>query len=203
MAGYVHHVFVSYRRGGEWEAWVRRFFAPKLRTFLGLHLPGGVSVYLDEQIDTGAAWQTALDQAIDSTRIMVPVFMCSFFDSQFCRNELARMFHREHHLGFRSDTNAAGLVVPVRLSETEYFPDFVNTIQQEDLTHFAIPNLAPATPTHESFDLAMKTFALKVATAIRRVPSYDPEWARLDGTPYRARLMPKSLEQEAPPRWAA
>lgn len=203
MPGYDHHVFICYRRDGHWEAWVRRLFKPKLETFLTLFLPGPIKVYIDEEVNPGAAWQIAIRQALGDSRLMVPVLMTSFFDSYHCRDELARMLHREQFCGFRSQTNPEGLLLPVRISGVDYFPDFIKDIHQEDLSSYAIPNLAPATPTHENFDVAMRTFAKKVATAITRIPPHDSSWINLDGQPFVPRLVPKSLDQNEPPRLAA
>ena len=102
MPGYDHQVFVSFRRVGDWSSWVTRLFAPKVRTYLAANLPGEISVYVDEQIPTGAGWQVAIDQAIDGSCLMVPVFMNNYEPQLSLRTRAhapsraaARIPHRE------------------------------------------------------------------------------------------------------------
>ena len=200
MAKYEHHVIISYRRLGQWEDWARNLFAPTLRDYLGIEFSDPVSVYIDDQINTGADWEYALHLAINCSRTMVPIFTNVYFGSEECRKELARMLHREEHLGLRCKERPNGLIFPVRLSSRHCFPDHARRIQESDFTNFAIPNLAPNTVTHERFDQKMRLFATKLATAIRGVPVHDEGWDTLDGVHLLPKLFPKEPHVLQPPR---
>src|SRR5262249_55448242 len=102
MPGYEYHVFVSYRRTGEWSAWVTRLFVTQLETYLAAELPGKIGIFTDVQINPGPAWDLAINEALDTSCVMVPVFMNNYFSSDWCRRELARMLHREKVLGYRT-----------------------------------------------------------------------------------------------------
>jgi len=157
-------------------------------------------VYVDEQIPTGAGWQVAIDQAIDASCIMVPVFMNNYFSSPNCRYELARMLHREHHLGFRTPQCNDRLILPVSISRRDYFPDLACTIQDLDLSRFALPHMAEATEIHQQFDQTMNTFCQSIADALGSLPQHDPAWSALDGAPYLPQLDAKPFRVAINPR---
>jgi CheY-like chemotaxis protein len=58
-------------------------------------------------IEFGQNWQQRLDQAISSTRFLIPFITPLFFQSQACRDELKKFFDHEKQLG-RDD-----LILPV------------------------------------------------------------------------------------------
>jgi hypothetical protein len=58
-------------------------------------------------IEFGQNWQRRLDQAIASTRFLIPIITPLFFSSQACREELQKFFEHERQLG-RDD-----LILPV------------------------------------------------------------------------------------------
>jgi hypothetical protein len=200
VSGYKHHVIISYRRLDQWEDWVRNLFAPTLRKHLGLEFPDAVSVYVDDQINTGADWEYSLIAAVNCSRTMVPIFTNPYFASEQCCKELARMLHREEFLGLRCEERPDGLIFLVRLSSRHYFPDHACRIQDGDFTDFAITSLAPNTITHERFDEKIRLFATNLATAIRTSSDYDPAWEKLDGAHLLSILAPKELDIRQPPR---
>lgn len=203
MAGYAHHVFLSYRRGDSWETWVERLFAPTLGELLALHIPGPISIFVDRQLDIGMRWAAERNKALDTSRVMVPVLLTSYFGSIECRQELARMLHREQVLGLRTANHPWGLVLPARLSGRTYFPERIKQIQDYDFTQFAIPSLSRNTAHGERFEESMSRFALDVADAVLRAPPYDPAWALLDGGAFLDELPPKRPKILEPPRLIA
>src|SRR5262245_28673833 len=112
MADYEHHIFISYRRmDDEWVRWTRENFVRTLRSLLRPAL-GSVSIYMDEQIETGASWPAHLAHAHARSRLLVPILSRDYFSSDWCRLELSLMFHREKQLCFRTPANPAVLILP-------------------------------------------------------------------------------------------
>jgi hypothetical protein len=186
-----------------WKTWVRNVFVPALQSRVDRDLPGSETVYADDQLQGGATWQTALSLAVCASRIMVPVFISRYFESDACRRELAHMRQREDVCGFRTATEPNGLIVPVRLSERRFFPDETNRIQDHNFTPFAIPTLRPNTETYDRFEVAMDALFSDIVASILRAKNHDPAWRMLDGHQYMSLLLPKPLVQPIPPAMAA
>lgn len=201
--GYIHYIFVSYRQVEPWKTWVRDIFVRALQDRVVRDLPGDETVYADDQLRGGATWQTALDLAIWRSRVIVPVFLVSYFESENCRRELAHMREREDACGFRTADNADGLIIPVRLSGRKYFPDEVTKIQDHDFTKFAIPSLRKNTDTYDDFEKAMDILFADIVDAIGRSQPHNPAWSSFDGGQYMPRLLRKPLSQSMPRVMAA
>jgi ActR/RegA family two-component response regulator len=79
------------------------------------------SIFQDiEGVELGQQWQKRLDEAITTTRFLIPVLTPLFFNSSACRDELGKFVEHEKHLG-RDD-----LILPI------YFVT-VPTLEKPDL----------------------------------------------------------------------
>lgn len=112
MPDYEHHIFVSYRRSDEdWVRWTRDNFVRALASLLRPRL-GKVGIYIDESIETGASWPHHLALNLSRSRLMVAVLSRDYFQSDWCRLELALMHYWEQAAEFRTLANPAGLIHP-------------------------------------------------------------------------------------------
>lgn len=190
VTGYQHYIFVSYRRGGTAEPWVRELFLPHLRGLVENHYGGGHHVFSDDQIPAGHAWSTALDLAICNSRILLPVFDTAYFESPYCRQEIAHMREREDRCGLRSKTIAGGLIVPVHISKKTFYPDEALRLQGHDFFTYKSSSLSErkGSALFEAFEKAMDDLFKDLEAAIALAPAHDPAWRQLEGGDYRSRF---------------
>lgn len=180
MDDYENHIFVSYRRSdAEWVRWTRENFARALASLLRPRL-GPIKVFLDETIEDGSAWPNHLARSLSRSRIMVPVLSRDYFQSEWCRLELALMLHREKTVKLRNAKNPWGLIIPAVIDDGECFPAEVQSMQGERLHEFANPFMLPNSHKQESLaDVMSKKLCISIERALTLVPPYDARWERV------------------------
>ncbi len=187
MEDYEYHIFISYRRSDvDWVRWTRENFVRALRALL-IPSVGTIKIFVDESIETGASWPLRLAQALARSRLLVPVLSRDYFQSDWCRLELALMLDREGRCGFRTEANTAGLIFPVIIDDGESFPAEVQAIQSERIHDFANPFMRPDSPKQEALaDLLRSRFCPDIHHALPKVPQFDPAWASLASGHFRS-----------------
>lgn len=180
MADYEHHIFISYRRSdADWVRWTRENFVRALTSLLRLRL-GAVKVFMDEKIEDGASWPNHLALSLSRSRIMVAVLSRDYFQSDWCRLELALMHHRETTGNFRTPANPWGLIIPVVIDDGNCFPPEVQAMQGEPLHAFANPFMRPDSPKQEALaDVIGNKLCTSIERALTAAPPYDPAWEGL------------------------
>jgi hypothetical protein len=180
MADYENHIFISYRRSDDdWVRWTRENFVRALTALLNVRL-GRVKVFMDSKIEDGAAWPNHLALSLSRSRIMVAVLSRDYFQSNWCRLELALMHHREKTGNFRTAANPWGLIIPVVIDDGNCFPPEVQAMQGEPLHEFANPFMRPDSPKQEALaEVLRNKFCDSIERAIESTPPYDPEWETL------------------------
>lgn len=177
---YEHDLFVSYRRSDEdWVRWTRDNFLRALRSLLRPRL-GPISVYFDENIETGASWPNHLAQHLARSKMLIAVLSRDYFQSDWCRLELSLMHHRERLAQFRTATNPSGLIIPVAIDDGETFPEEVRAMQCEAIHQFANPFIRVDSPKQEALaEFLRERLCPAIESALRRVPAFDPSWEEL------------------------
>lgn len=200
MAGYEHHIFVSYRRSDEdWVRWTRENFVRPLRSLLRPSL-GDVSIFVDENLETGVSWPLRLAQALARSRLLIPVLSRSYFQSDWCRLELAIMYRREQTANFRTAANPWGLIIPVVIDDGDHFPPEIRQIQGDKIHDFANPFIRIDGHKHEAFAEHLRIVLIpSIQTALGKVPPYDPTWEQVSYDQFEKLFQIKTLSQTAVP----
>jgi hypothetical protein len=176
MADYEHDIFVSYRRmDEEWVQWTRDNFLRPLRSLLRPAL-GNVRIFVDDQIETGASWPAYLARALAHSRLLVPILSRDYFNSDWCRLELALMHHRETRAGWRTPAQPSVLILPVVIDDGESFPPEVQVMQGESIHRFAIPCMCTNGPRQEEFAAHLQRWCPRVEQALQTIPPFDSAW---------------------------
>lgn len=179
MPDYEYHIFISYRRcDDDWVRWTRDNFVKPLRSLLRPAL-GDVRVFLDEQIETGAQWPMSLARAHSHSRLLVPILSRDYFNSEWCRLELALMYEREKQSGLRTPQEPEGLILPFVIDDGNTFPPEIQAIQGERIHAYANPWILPTSHRQEEFAAHLHTWCPCLERALKRVPTYDPSWEHL------------------------
>lgn len=180
---YIYDVFVSYKRmDAEWDTWIRDVF---VKTLCGLvrNDVGEVSVFIDRDIELGSSWPNKLINAHANSRLLIALWNYEYFASDWCRNEFKLMIYREKELGFRTDDNPRGLILPFRLCKNlSGFPPEIGDIQYDMIDKYANPYINPKSPFNDEFySYLQENCRHKVAQAItdaREMPESqcNPGW---------------------------
>lgn len=176
---YEYDVFVSYRHKEPALGWVKNHFYPLLEQWLPNAMPveHKTTIFVDwEEIETGAAWPAKLQQALNRSRCLIPVWTPEYFRSDWCLAEWKTMMERERLLGLRTEQKPGGLIYPVVIYDGEHFPKDARNTQQKDLSdwNFRYPHFRD-NPAYLDFDKQMQMLVKELAHMIRRAPAWQ-DW---------------------------
>jgi hypothetical protein len=195
---YEYDVFLSYRRHGEWPEWVEKVFRPLFEHWLGEEHPR-VRIFIDYEIESGAAWPQRLGKALSESRVLVPLFSRQYFSSPWCQLELSQMSAREARCNFRTAENPGGLIVPAHIHDGDGFPARAQAIQAAKLQEYTNVRLAKGSATEEHLSEEIRDWVPDIATAIRSAPPHDDEWTRLTVEAFVEQFRLGDSKQTAPP----
>jgi hypothetical protein len=188
MPDYEYHLFISYRRSDKrWTRWARENVAEALATLLRPSL-GNVKIFVDDQIETGISWPDRLARALARSRILVPLLSRDYFNSDWCRLELALMRDREVRCQLRCFSNPAVLIVPFVYDDGDCFPVEVREMQPKAIHDYATPFVRPDSPNFEIFSEVLRRECPRLEAALETVPPFDPEWERIAYDQFRERF---------------
>lgn len=179
MPDYEHDIFISYRRmDKDWIHWTQQNFLRPLRSLLRPAL-GNVRIFVDDQIETGASWPAYLARALARSRLLIPVLSRDYFNSDWCRLELALMHHREQLVGYRTPAQSDVLILPVVIDDGDCFPIEVQDMQGAEIHDFANPWISPDGPRQEAFAAYIKCWCPRIEHALQTIPPYDSAWEQI------------------------
>ncbi len=176
---YEYDVFLSYRRRSPVLEWLQNHFEPRLKGLLGEALPHEPRIFVDyEQIETGQQWPLRLQEALKSSRCLLPIWSPSYFRSEWCVAELGSMMARESLLKYRTpDFPDRRLVYPVVFADGEHFPAETKGMKPLDLQEWNFPDLAFArSRKFIGFYRQMKKLAEELAGVIQQAPPWQDDW---------------------------
>ena len=199
MADYEYDIFVSYRRMDKvWIKWTQENFIRPLRTLLRPGL-GSVKIFVDGQIETGASWPAYLARALARSRLLIPVLSRDYFNSDWCRLELALMHHRETLVNFRTPANSEVLILPVVIDDGDSFPPEVQAMQGEPIHEYALPFMTVDGPRQENFAAHLKQWCPRIEQALQTIPPYNPAWEAVAHDQFDAMFKLKMAVQKTVP----
>jgi hypothetical protein len=180
MPDYENDIFVSYRRANPvWVRWTRDNFVKALQALLQPAL-GQLRFFMDDSLEAGIAWPARLGQMLARSRLLVPILCRDYFQSDWCRLELALMHHRERLSGLRTPKNPWGLILPVIIDDGRCFPPEIQEMQGTSIHEYANPYMNPDSFNQEEFARCLKrTICQSIEAALQKVPRFDPGWEEI------------------------
>ena len=176
---YKYDVFLSYNLKYPHGDWVNNiflpFFKPLLEDALNIH---SVSIFQDTSgILTGQDWENRILDALLHSRIMVSIFTPAYFNSEWCKKEFAIMDYRQRELGYMSLQNSNGIIVPLKISDGEHFPEIAKELQIADFNNYhRIGPGFPYTPLYIEMQGKLQSWINDVAYAHKNAPDWNAEW---------------------------
>jgi len=176
MADYEHDIFISYRRmDKDWIRWTSQNFLRPLWSLLRPAL-GNVRIFLDDQIETGASWPAYLARAHARSRLLIPILSRDYFNSDWCRLELALMHRREQLVGYRTPAQPSVLILPLIIDDGDSFPLEVQDMQGKSIHEFAMTCMCVDGRRQEEFAAYLKHWCPRIEQALKNIPPFDPAW---------------------------
>lgn len=173
MSKYNYHIFLSYKRGGAVEEWVKDHFYPFLKKWLNEELPNEPDIYFDQDMRTGTEWPSEIINALKTSRILVPILNSKYFSSSWCRAELDTLLEREKY--FLPDKIT--LIYPIRFHDGKYFSDDIKKRICFDMGEFTSTCSAfKGSANYILFENSVKKIASELAELLSKVPEYSNSW---------------------------
>ncbi|HWR80179.1 MAG TPA: toll/interleukin-1 receptor domain-containing protein, partial [Pseudomonas sp.] len=113
--------FFSYRRA-DFGAQMREFFtdlSEEVRKLRGLDKYDNIAFFDQENIETGDNWDAALLNALQQSKVLVPLYSPAYFKSEYCGKEwqsfhLRRQAHAQQHGGAEPAVIRPVIWIPIR-----------------------------------------------------------------------------------------
>jgi len=164
---YQYDVFISYRRGGVVDDWVRRF-VDDLGKWLHAVMRHPPRIYFDlTGVTGGSDFGTAIENALLRSKILVAVLTPAYFTSPHCGREWRTFEARE-----KGDSP---LILPILLQEQ---PDGLPAVLASRL-YLKAPNDSLVSLIKNTHDVGYAEFLRRaadaIAAAVPKAPEYDPQ----------------------------
>jgi hypothetical protein len=199
--GYQYDIFISYKRDPETYRWIKNHFEPLLTLRVGLELGRKVDIFIDDQLEAGTTWPIDLGLKLGCSRIIVPLFTRTYFNSKWCACELSLMLSRERSLGYRIGINSQGLIVPATIHDGDTFPNQISHIQRFGIQQCFNVRMADDSPRAAELDDILAHNAPAFANAINQAPPWQSTWSDQAAKEFYDLLFQRDEpEQESVPR---
>jgi len=176
MSNYDYDLFISYRRVGDAQGWIRDYLVPSLTTALGHELENPPRIFVDYEIDTGADWPSRLGDALGKSRVLLCLWSKQYLNKEWCARELAAMRAREQSLSLRTPANPSGCVAISIIHDGHTLPDDLGTCQRLELERYFNPYLSEKSLARERMHEEIKRAAIGLSDMIENAPPFQAKW---------------------------
>ncbi|MGJ4928877.1 TIR domain-containing protein [Bradyrhizobium sp. HKCCYLS2038] len=201
---YTHDIFISYRRHPETLAWIQQHFLPLLTLRVEMELGRTLTVFIDQQVETGTSWPQALGTALGCSRTLIALWTGNYLSSVWCSAELSHMVAREQEAQLRTAQHPHGVVIPAFIHDGHRFPAELGYMQRFEIQQCFNVRMAPKSPRAEELDAALAAQAPAIAACIEHAPAFRATWPQTAAEQMYARFH-QSVEavQTTVPRFTA
>lgn len=199
---YSYDIFISYKRNPETNAWIREHFEPLLALSLELELGRAPSIFRDDRLQDGGTWPVELGLALAGSRVLVPLWTKSYFNSDWCLRELSEMLTREKKKRLRSAARPDGVIVPAVLHDCHDLDPGLQAIQCRFLQDCF--NVRMSKHSHRAERLAdeLQAAAPGIVRAIEAAPAWQASWPARTARAFARQLRASAASQATPPGFA-
>lgn len=135
--------------------------------------------YSRRVLQPGDIWDNSLDDALVTSKLLMPVFCAPYFyESPWCRTEFMSFVDRHRHLGTPLDDCTNCLIMPILLAGyADLIPKAFRKIQYEDFREFNIPEaIFRQSPLVIEFRRRVRELAQLTIERLKTVPDFDPSF---------------------------
>ncbi len=205
---YRYDIFISYKRNALAKRWIDEQFKELLELYVELELGRAPEIFIDDQIDSGIDWPIELVETMQISRVVVPLWTKTYFNSEWCCRELAHIVARERVEGYGVPGNPQRLVVPAVIHDCdppeEALPVPVRRIQSEPLADYFNVRMEKNGKLAEGLAHTIyHRLAPAVARSILSAPTWKPDWRlEAENEIFTALNRQEIPNQERPPGWS-
>ena len=175
--GYQWDIFISYGRREPVRSWVHDHFYKRLYEWLPEKMRREPTIFIDEQIETGAPWRDELRLALQTTRFLVCIWSPSYFRSAWCMAEWRTMLARAEHLQLGAQTTPKSLIYPIVFDSKDLFPATASATQYRDFSPWNTNFRGfEATAAYGDFIREIQQVATELGALIPQAPLWDAAW---------------------------
>lgn len=204
--GYLHDIFISYKRDPETLSWLREHFLPLLKLNISQWLERDPEIYIHEitdMIQAGTAWPVELGEEIAASRVLIALWTGNYMSSRWCSKELCLMLAREQEAHCRTVQNRYGLVIPVIVHDGENIDRIVGNVQKLNIQPCFNTRMRRDSPRAEELFDKLRDHAEGISNAIRYAPPWQAEWPTQAAEELMQTYLEPAPKQTAPPRFSA
>ena len=184
---YESDIFLSYRRGGAAEKFVRGVLYPELKDHYeeaGGACRASAPVFIDESLPKGESLKRALSQALDRSVVMLMVWVGNYPASEWCLGEWEAMRRRRSLPGFDLP-----LVYTISLAGHELLQKEPDPPVYEDYsTHYKLRSHLGNDGENRACRTAIHNMCVELAKRVALVPDWRPDFPKLTLDPRRQPL---------------
>lgn len=196
---YEHDVFISYKRGDQSTDWVRKTVVPLLRSFLAGNIAGDRHLFIDEHLNEGVIWPNALHRKVSRSRILVAFTSIEYFQSKWCRKEMALMLEREESEDRRGKDQDYGFVIPVQIMDGQRFPALAKRIHHRPLNHLFLRGYNKESQAYDELVNEMRSLTDVICATLEKAPQWDAKWHRFTGGKFMRKILARRADQKGKP----
>jgi hypothetical protein len=202
---YRYDVFLSYSRAQRWPSFVTNHLRPILDHWLGSELGTDARIFHDvDDIAPGQNWPRRIEEALAGSRVMVALFSRNYFQSEWCRNELAAMMCRARRLQEHGLDDQVVFPLAIHDCHDESdLPAVVRPIQILRIHRYADPFMHPESALREDLSRALQPFCAQIARRVEQTDDATYLWPLADDTEFRNLLQLSPRVQTAIPMLGA
>ena len=199
---YLYDIFISYRRNPETCAWIAEHFVPLLTLRVEMELGRKPLIYVDDQVESGTSWPTALGTALGCSRVLIALWSGNYLSSVWCAEELSQMLARERDNHLRTTSRPHGVIIPAFIHDGEKFPADLQHIKPFEVQKYFNVRMARNSPRAEELDATLAVHAPAIAACITDAPEWQGTWATRAASDFFARFHQRAeLVQSTVPRF--
>ncbi|HVQ93766.1 MAG TPA: FxSxx-COOH system tetratricopeptide repeat protein [Mycobacteriales bacterium] len=181
------YFFLSYARSGD-DLLVKQFFqglSAELRRRTGVAADEAVG-FLDTGIGIGIRWSSALQQALSSCQVFLPLYSARYFKRVYCRREWAFFAERLRLEAERTGVQPESIIPVTWVPMSDRLPDAAAAINHHDETFGAeyanrgLYSMLRVQRLQDDYHEFLVALATKIINAARLhpLPALDPATAR-------------------------
>jgi hypothetical protein len=173
---YAHDIFISYRRDDETRNWIATHLVPLLELHVGMELGRRPKIFVDTQLESGAAWPAQLGAALGRSRVLLSLWSGNYCNSVWCMQELSHMLDRQKQAGLATAAKPHGLVIPAVIHDGDALPPELGYQQGFVIRDWFNTRMAATGDTAEKLAAKLKAEAPAIAKCVSVAPPWRAQW---------------------------
>ena len=175
---YQYDVFISYPQYNLIKSWLSEYFFTIFFDSMFHGLGREPKIFVDkEEISSGDSLNIKIQQALATSKTLLPIWSPMYFHRPWCRKELNFMLKRERLLGYRTNKNSGGLILPIVVGDGKHFPEPIKDITYRDFRDYFIDGDGfRKSEKYMEFQSEVREWTEDIVSVIQDICPWNKEW---------------------------